>query len=125
MNQQLVVHESEHGYTVIELIGRLVPGQEPEIADLIKETAQNLCEQGKTKLLFDLRNVDYMASNAIGALMTVYNTVMIHSGKLVLWRPKTYLHDSLKLVKIDKLLNITNSFEEAMKWLGIQLPEDN
>ena len=60
-----------------------------------------------------------MASNAIGALMSIYNTVMNANGKIVLWRPKTYLYDRLKLVRVDKLLTITNSFEEAMTIFGI------
>jgi anti-sigma B factor antagonist len=119
MNEQLVVHKTDHGYTKLELIGRLVPGNEPEIAELVKSTVTELCKEGNIKILIDLRNVDYMASNAIGALMSIYNTVMNANGKIVLWRPKTYLYDSLKLVRVDKLLTITNSFEEAMTIFGI------
>lgn len=124
MSEQMVIKETEDGYTVMELNGRLVPGTEPEIADVLKQTVSELCDKGQIKILIDLRNVDYMASNAIGALMTMYNTVMNAGGRLVLWRPKTYLHDSLKLVRVDKLLTITNSFEDAMRLLGIELKED-
>ena len=119
MREQLQIKYTDDGYTIVELSGRLVPGGEPEIADLLKQTVQELCDDGKNKILLDLRNVDYMASNAIGALMTMYNTVMNAGGKLVLWRPKTYLHDSLKLVRVDKLLTITSNFDEALNLLGI------
>lgn len=120
MSEQLQIKKTDMGYTVIELSGRLVPGGDPEISDLLKKSVQELCSEGSCKILLDLRNVDYMASNAIGALMTMYNTVMNTGGKLVLWRPKTYLHDSLKLVKVDKLLTITHNFDEAMELLGIE-----
>lgn len=124
MSEQVNVKTTDDGFTIIELNGRLVPGGEPEVSDLLKQTAAEICDGGINKILIDLRNVDYMASNAIGALMTMYNTVMNAGGKLVLWRPKTYLHDSLKLVRVDKLLTITNSFDEALDLLGIELKED-
>jgi anti-anti-sigma factor len=119
MSEQLIIHKTDEGYTKLELIGRLVPSGDPEISELLKSTVVDLCNEGNNKLLLDLRNVDYMASNAIGALMNMYNTVMNSNGKMVLWRPKTYLYDSLKLVRVDKLLTITNSFDEAMHLLGI------
>lgn len=124
MSEQMIIKETDHGYTILELNGRLVPGGEPEISDLLKQTVQEICDKGINKVLIDLRGVDYMASNAIGALMTMYNTVMVAGGRLVLWRPKTYLHDSLKLVRVDKLLTITNNFDEAMDLLGIERIED-
>ncbi|MBX3044758.1 MAG: STAS domain-containing protein [Candidatus Kapabacteria bacterium] len=124
MSEQLNIKNTDDGYTVLELNGRLVPGTEPEISDVLKQTVDDLCGEGKIKILIDLRNVDYMASNAIGALMTMYNSVMNAGGRLVLWRPKTYLHDSLKLVRVDKLLTITNNFNEAMAYLGIEINEE-
>jgi anti-anti-sigma factor len=120
MSEQIIVKDFEEGYSILELNGRLVPGGEPEISDLLKIKIQELCDAGKIKVIVDLRNVDYMASNAIGALMTMYNTIMNSGGRLVLWRPKTYLHDSLKLVRVDKLLTITNNFDEAMAYLGFE-----
>lgn len=123
MSEQLLVIPTNAGYTIIELSGRLVPGGEPEISDLLKQTVTDICEGGVNKILVDLRNVDYMASNAIGAFMTMYNTVMNAGGRFALWRPKTYLHDSLKLVRVDKLLMITNDLDEAMAYLGIEPDE--
>ncbi|MFA7627107.1 MAG: STAS domain-containing protein [Candidatus Kapaibacterium sp.] len=125
MSEQLIIKKTNDGYVILELNGRLVPGGEPEVSDLLKQKVLELCDAGDIKILVDLRNVDYMASNAIGALMTMYNTVMNHGGKLVLWRPKTYLHDSLKLVRVDKLLRITSSFDEAMEIFGIELNVSN
>lgn len=125
MSEQLKIITTNAGYTVIELSGRLVPGGEPEISDLLKQTAVDICEGGINKILVDLRNVDYMASNAIGALMSMYNTAMNAGGRFALWRPKTYLHDSLKLVRVDKLLTITNDLDEAMAYLGIAPDEEN
>lgn len=51
--------------------------------------------------------------------MSGYNLLMDKGQKMVLWRPKKYLNDSLKLVRVDKLLSIVDDINEAMDILGL------
>jgi anti-anti-sigma factor len=120
MSDQVKIHYKDEGYVVIELIGRFVPSGDNDVASEIKQTFTEICDAGHTKIMLDLRNVDYFASNAIGALMSGYNSVSNVNGKLVLWRPKKYLADSLRLVRVDKLLTIADTLNDALKFLGIE-----
>lgn len=120
MNQIIKIHERE-GYAVMELEGRFVPGGDPDIADVLKQKFVELVAKGFIKVLVDLRNVDFFASNSIGAMMSGYNTIATANGKMVFWRPKKYLADSLRLVRIDKIVSIIDNEQEALSAIGIKI----
>jgi anti-anti-sigma factor len=124
MSEHVKIHYKDEGYVVIELTGRFVPSGENDTASEIKKTFSDLCASGHKKIMLDLRNVDFFASNAIGALMSGYNIVATANGKMVLWRPKKYLADSLRLVRVDKLLTIVDTLDAALKVLGIEIKEE-
>lgn len=109
----------EENYVIFVMDGRFIPGGSPEISDVIKQKFDELVKDNHLKVLVDLRNVDFFASNTIGALIYGYNVLADHKGKLALWRPKSYIGDSLKLVKIDKIITITDNKEEGLAALGL------
>jgi anti-anti-sigma factor len=123
MSEHLKIHYKDEGYVVMELNGRFVPGGDNDAASEIKNAFSELIDAGHKKIMLDLRNVDFFASNAIGALMSGYNTIATANGKMVLWRPKKYLADSLRLVRVDKLLTIADTLDAALKFLGIETEE--
>ena len=118
MSDQIKVYNNQT-YSVIELNGRFLPGGDPDVSDLIRDTIREQADLGVKGIVLDLRNVDFFASNAIGALMSGYNLLMDKGAKLILWRPKSYLRDSLKLVRVDKLLSIVDELDEAMEIIGL------
>jgi len=118
MSDQIKIIEKT-GYTIIELSGRFMPGGEPDVADVLRDKISEVAEKSGSGIVLDLRNVDFFASNTIGALMSGYNLLMDRGQKIVLWRPKKYLSDSLKLVRVDKLLSIVDDINEAMDILGL------
>jgi len=109
----------EENYAIIILDGRFIPGGNPEISDVIKQKFDELVKNNHLKVIVDLRNVDFFASNTIGALIYGYNMLADKMGKIALWRPKSYIGDSLKLVKIDKIITITDNKDEAIAALGL------
>ncbi len=109
----------DENYTLMIMDGRFIPGGNPDISDIIKQKFDELVKDNHLKVLVDLRNVDFFASNTIGALIYGYNVLADKKGKIVLWRPKSYIGDSLKLVKIDKIITITDDKDEALIALGI------
>jgi anti-anti-sigma factor len=118
MSEQIKIKEKT-GYYIIELSGRFMPGGEPDVADVLRDKIGEVAEKSTGGIVLDLRNVDFFASNTIGALMSGYNLLMDKGQKMVLWRPKKYLNDSLKLVRVDKLLSIVDDINEAMDILGL------
>jgi anti-anti-sigma factor len=118
MSDQIKIHNHQT-YSIIELNGRFLPGGDPDVSDLIRDHIREQGDLGVKGVVLDLRNVDFFASNAIGALMSGYNLLMDKSAKLILWRPKSYLRDSLRLVRVDKLLSIVDDLNEAMDMMGL------
>ncbi|HRP01150.1 MAG TPA: STAS domain-containing protein [Candidatus Kapabacteria bacterium] len=109
----------EENYTIMVLDGRFIPGGSPEISDVIKQKFDELIKDNHFKVLVDLRNVDFFASNTIGALVYGYNVLADHKGKIALWRPKSYIGDSLRLVKIDKIITLSDDKNTALAGLGL------
>ncbi|PKL85196.1 MAG: hypothetical protein CVV22_09205 [Ignavibacteriae bacterium HGW-Ignavibacteriae-1] len=118
MSDQIKIHNHQT-YSIIELNGRFLPGGDPDVSDLIRDHIREQADLGVKGIVLDLRNVDFFASNAIGALMSGYNLLMDKGAKLILWRPKSYLRDSLRLVRVDKLLSIVDDIDEAMDMMGL------
>ncbi len=120
MDQKIDIIDYE-GFAVLKLDGRFLPGGDPDISEVMKAKFLELINRGVVKIIVDLRNVDFFASNSIGALISGYNLVSNAGGKIALWRPKTYIWDSLKLVKVDKMISIFSNEEDALAEIGIKI----
>ncbi len=122
MNQPICnveIKKFDSGYAIIEMSGRFIPGGDPDIADVIKSSIRNLVAEGIIKIVVDLHHVDYFASNVIGALVDGKMATESVDGSIILYRPKKYLRDSLKMVKIDVIIRIVDDLDEALDMLDI------
>lgn len=108
-------------YAIIKLEGRLLPTGDESIDEKFRESFDNLINEGIKKIILDFRDVDFIASSSIGVILYGYNKLSDVNGKLVIWRPKNYIAQSLKLVKIDKIVSIFENENDALKELGINL----
>jgi len=105
-------------YAIIKLEGRLLQTGEESIDEKFRESFDNLISEGINKIILDFRDVDFIASNSIGVILYGYNKISDVDGKVVIWRPKTYIAQSFKLVKIDKIISIYENENDALKELG-------
>jgi anti-sigma B factor antagonist len=98
--------------TILDLTGEVRIG-EGSIA--LRDTIRNLADQGKMKLLLNLRGVKYIDSSGIGELIANYTTVSRQGGQLKLLN----LTDRIQnLLVITKLLTVFDSYDneaEALK----------
>jgi len=63
--------------TIVDMAGRVVLGQETAtLRSLISE----LLDQGHKKIVFNLRDVDYIDGSALGHLMSAHTTVRNRGG---------------------------------------------
>lgn len=118
--EQLQVEETEHGYAVIKLFGRFLPGTDPDYDEVLRQTVKDLCDKGMNKIMINLHNVDYFASTFIGALMTCHVTAVKSNGSVLLFKPLNYVRQSLEMVKINTLVPIFDELADAEKFLGIK-----
>jgi anti-sigma B factor antagonist len=98
--------------TILDLTGEVRIG-EGSIA--LRDTIRSLADQGKMKLLLNLRGVKYIDSSGIGELIANYTTVSRQGGQLKLLN----LTDRIQnLLVITKLLTVFDSYDneaEALK----------
>ena len=98
--------------TILDLSGEVRLG-EGSVA--LRDTIRNLSDQGKKKLLLNLRGVKYIDSSGIGELIANYTTVSRQGGQLKLLN----LTDRVQnLLVITKLLTVFDSYDneaEALK----------
>lgn len=68
-------------------------------------------------VIFDFTMVDFMDSSGIGLIMGRYKMTKILGGKVVIFGLKKTADRIIKMSGIDKLVEVCDSFDEAIKKL--------
>lgn len=84
--------------------------------DKIKTDILNMvAEAGVPKFIISFENVKYISSAVLGMLMTVNKHVMGKQGELRLSAIDKSLMEVFKLTRLDKILKIFNTTDDALK----------
>lgn len=97
--------------TILDLNGSIRLGEEESH---LRETVKNLLADGRTKIILNLDEVDYIDSSGIGALVYSFTTARRHNGHLKLLNLSQRVHDVLTLTK---LLSVFEAFDDEDKAL--------
>jgi len=100
--------------TKVEFIDRNIL-DEANIQQIGDEISRIIEEQTQPKLLISFENVDHLSSAALGTLITVRNKVIAKDGQLRLSDIKPQIHTVFVITKLNRLFNIHDTAEEAMK----------
>jgi anti-sigma B factor antagonist len=92
--------------TVIDLSGRIALG---EGSALLRKTIRDLVDDGQTKILLNLSDVNYIDSSGIGELVSGFTAVRNRNGELKLLNLTKKVHD---LLQITKLFTVFDVFTE-------------
>jgi anti-sigma B factor antagonist len=68
--------------------------------------------------LVDMSQVEFIASLAMGMLISCAKSLQRHGAKMVLLNPTGLVEEALKAVGIDQVIPIAHSMEDAMRLLG-------
>ncbi len=71
------------------------------------------------RFVIDLGPLQYMASTDIGLLITLKRRIDSRKGKVVLANVDPFIHDVLKMMRIDKLFVILPDLPAAFKALSV------
>ncbi len=94
---------------ILELSGKIMGGPD---AVLLNEKLHEFIQAGKTKIVADLRNVDWMNSSGLGILIGGLTTMRNSNGDLKL----ANITDRIQsLLMITKLLTVFETFETNEK----------
>src|SRR5262245_23068485 len=81
--------------------------------DQFNQAIQNHLDQGRTKIIIDCRFVDYVSSLGMGSLVALQARLRKKGGEVKLAALYGLAADAIRLVRLDKLLNIYGDLEFA------------
>ena len=85
-------------------------------APTVKQCLENLVGIGKNKLICDMSAMQYLDSSGLGVFIAIHAKLKMadEGGFLKILNPSTQVLSTLKLIKLNKLLGVVDSIEEAM-----------
>jgi len=102
-----LTQQERDGVVVLEPKGKILGGPD---ATLLKDQLQALIDAGKTKVVIDLAEVDYMNSTGLGILISTLTTLRKANGELKL----ANVTEKIKsLLVITKLVTVFDDFESV------------
>lgn len=106
--------EDKNDYVIMHLSGssKAVSKQDEEVLNL-RETFKNLQKQGKSRVIVSFADVEYIASDTIGALLSGNSIVSKAGGKMLLCNASDYVDKIFEIVKLSDVLPIMDTLAEA------------
>ena len=98
--------------TIIDLSGRIALG---EGSALLRKTIRDLLEDGQSKILLNLGDVNYIDSSGIGELVSGFTAVRNRSGELKLLNLTKKVNDLLQITKLFTVFDVFSDEQTAVR----------
>ena len=98
--------------TIVDLSGRISLG---EGSALLRKTVRDLLENGQTKILLNLGDVNYIDSSGIGELVSGFTAVRSRRGELKLLNLTKKVHDLLQITKLFTVFDVYSDEATAVR----------
>jgi len=98
--------------TILDLSGRIALG---EGSALLRTTIRSLVENGQTKILLNLGDVNYIDSSGIGELVSGFTAVRNRQGELKLLNLTKKVNDLLQLTKLFTVFDVYTEESTAVR----------
>jgi anti-sigma B factor antagonist len=103
------------GITLVDLSGRISLG---DGSALLRKTVRDLLEEGRTKIILNLGDVNYIDSSGIGELVSGFTAVRNRGGELKLLNLTKKVNDLLQITKLFTVFDVFNDESTAMRSFG-------
>lgn len=97
---------------ILDVRGRIVLGDE---IHQLRDAVRGLVSEGKTKIILNLAEVDYIDSSGVGELVGCFTTVRNAGGELKLLNLSQKVHDVLHVTKLYTVFDIRDDEFTAVK----------
>jgi anti-sigma B factor antagonist len=97
--------------TLVDLSGRIALG---EGSALLRKTIRDLLEGGRTKIVLNLGDVNYIDSSGIGELVSGFTAVRNRGGELKLLNLTRKVHDLLQITKLFTVFDVYSDERTAV-----------
>ena len=89
------------------------------ISGLLKgEFTMILKVEGVNKFIIDLSDVESCDSSGLSAILVANRIISTNEGQIRLAAPSEKVHTLIKITQLDRVLNVSESVEQALKELG-------
>ena len=105
--------ERKEGFLIISLEGRL----DTNNSKIFEERVLNIIDQGETRFIIDLSQVDYVSSAGLRTFLLGSKRLSPSSGRIVLCSLQEPVREVFDIVGFYSIFSISNSQDEALKLL--------
>jgi anti-sigma B factor antagonist len=106
--------QNSSGHPVLHVTGEI----DIYTAPLFKQAVVNLVSEGNKDVIIDLSGVTFMDSSGFGTLLGATRRLRPTGGGLHLAGPNSTIQRMLRLTRLDSIMRIYDSPEEAVKAIG-------
>ena len=99
--------------SVIEITVRALDATS-RVDELGKELFELVDRRGHKKIIVDLSNVQFLASAAMGVMVTLRHKIEYHKGRLAICGLPGQLHQVFKFAKLDTVFTFYDTRDEAL-----------
>jgi anti-sigma B factor antagonist len=107
-----IVERQINDVTILDLHGKIMIG---EGDDVLRDSVSKVVESGKTKIILNLGEVDYVDSAGLGEIVRCYTTVSRKGGRLKLIHLTKKIRDLLSITKLLTVFETFDSEDEAVR----------
>jgi anti-sigma B factor antagonist len=100
------------GIAIVDLSGRISLG---DGSALLRKTVRDLLDEGRTKIILNLGDVNYIDSSGIGELVSGFTAVRNRGGELKLLNLTKKVNDLLQLTKLFTVFEVHNDESGAVR----------
>lgn len=100
-----------NGVAVVWLDGRIVLGDETVA---LREKVKGLLTDGKKKLVLDMKNVKFIDSSGLGALVAVHSSAKSNGATLLLCNLGSRANELLQMTRLLTVFEVSNSEADAV-----------
>ena len=111
MDLRATYRDADYAVTVVDIGGRITLG---EGSALLRRTIRELLDDGRSKIVLNLADVNYIDSSGIGELVTAFTTVKKAGGSLKLLHLTKKVHDLLQLTKLFTVFDVYSDENTAV-----------
>ena len=98
--------------TIVDISGRIVLGEECAV---LRSLVAGLLANQQTKILFNLRDVNYIDSSGLGHLVSAFTSVRKQGGELKLLHLTHKVHDLMQITRLYTVFDIMDDEAVAVK----------
>ena len=120
MALKITDHEMD-GVAVLTLEGRIVLGEETVA---LREKVKGLLAAGKKQLVLDLKNVTFIDSSGLGALVAVHSSARSGGASLRLCNLGSRSNELLQITKLYTVFEVSDTEADALRAMAKRASAD-